>query len=83
MITTFDTIAVNGNWATLPDRGCSVVTCQNLTGTDLQVRRAADPTKTITIKAGIAYPFSVTNAKELQVRRASGSTSVTLELLFD
>lgn len=83
LITRFDSINATDAWAALPSEGCSVVTIQNLSGVDMQCRRVADTSKVITIKAGMAYPLSVTNASEIQLRRASGSTSVPVELIYD
>jgi len=83
MKTFIENPTINENWGDLPDVGCSVFTVINTTGVTVNLRRAAEPTKTMSLVDGASVDINAANCSEWEAQRDSGTGNLTLELMID
>lgn len=83
MKTSIQNPTITEAWAPLPDVGCSVFTVINNTGVSVNLRRAVEDTKTITLVDKASVDLNAENCSEWEAQRASGTGNLTLELLID
>lgn len=76
-------VTITEAWAFFGSLGCSVFTFVNNSGVNAQIRRTDDFANVATIAAGMAVDINAANLSEWQVRRASGTGSLSADLIID